>query len=151
MSLAQQISDDLKTSMKARDKVATATLRMVLAGIKNLKVEEGRGGADPTDEEVRDLVTKEAKKRREAASTYADAGRQELADAELAELEVLQRYLPAQLTDAELAAIVEEAVAATGAAGPADLGKVMKEVVPRTRGRADGAAVQQAVKARLTG
>ncbi|MBW3602750.1 MAG: GatB/YqeY domain-containing protein [Actinobacteria bacterium] len=151
MTLATRITDDLRASMKARDTVTTATLRMVLAAIKNLQVEAGRGGAEATDREVTELITKEAKKRREAAQTYRDVGRDDLADRELAELAVLERYLPEQLRADELVAIIDEAVEETGATGPGDMGRVMKEVMPRVKGRADGSAVQQAVRARLGG
>lgn len=149
MSLADQISDDLKTSMKARDSIRTATLRQVLAGIKNLRVQEGRGGTDVTDEEVTEILTREAKKRRESIETYTQHDRQELADKEQAELAVIEDYLPEQMGAEEIRAIVTEVVAATGASEPGDLGKVMGQLMPRVKGKADGKLVNQIVREEL--
>lgn len=145
MSLADQITDDLKTAMKARDKSRTAALRMVLAGIKNIRVSEGHSG-EVTDEEVTELLAREAKKRRESIETYTQHGREELAANEQAELEVITGYLPAQMEEAEIRAVVEEVVAATGASGPGDLGKVMGQLMPRVKGKADGKLVNQVVR-----
>lgn len=150
MSLADQISADLTASMKARESIRTTTLRSVVAAIKNARVAEGRT-ADLTDEEVRDLIAREAKKRTEAAEAFRSAGRGELAEREATELEILRHYLPAQLDDAELAAIVDAAIAETGASGPGDLGRVMSAVMPQVKGRADGRQVNAAVRQRLGG
>lgn len=150
MSLADTISDDLKASMKARDAVRTATLRHVLAAIKNLRVAEGHRG-EVTDEEVQGLIAKEAKKRRESIQTYRDAGRDELADTEQAELEVLEGYLPEQLGEDEIRAVVEAVVAEVGAEGPGDLGKVMGPTMARLKGRADGGLVNRVVRDTLSG
>ena len=149
MSLADQISDDLKTSMKARDTTRTATLRQVLAGIKNLHVQEGRGGTDVTDEEVTEILTREAKKGRESTETYTQHGRDELAAKEQAELAVIEDYLPEQMGAEEIRAIVTEVVAATGASEPGDLGKVMGQLMPRVKGKADGKLVNQIVREQL--
>lgn len=148
MSLAEQITADLTAAMKARDATATATLRMVLAAMKTKAAEPGRDAA-LADEEVRDLIGREAKRRTESAEAYDEAGRAELAEQERAELEVLRRYLPAPLEASALAALVDEAIAASGAQGPRDLGKVMGRVMPQVRGRADGTAVQALVRDRL--
>lgn len=151
MSLAEQISEDLKTAMKARDKVRTATLRQVLAAIKNLRVAEGRAGAEVTDAEVTGLIGKEAKKRRESIATYTDAGREELASAEQAELEVLSEYLPEQMSEEEIRALVQRTVADVGASGPGDLGTVMGALMPQVKGKADGKLVNEIVRATLGG
>jgi uncharacterized protein YqeY len=150
MALTERLTADLTTAMKARDGDAVATLRMAIAAVKNLRVSEGHRG-DVTDDEALQLLAREAKKRTEAAEAYERAGRAELAAKELRELEILRRYLPAQLAPEELAAIVDEEVRAAGAASPGDLGRVMSAVMPRVQGRADGRAVSAAVRARLAG
>lgn len=148
MSRAEQIETDLKTAMKARDADTVATLRMVLAAIKNLRAEAGHG-QDVSDAEMLDLLGREAKRRSEAAEAFAAAGREELADKERRELAILRRYLPEQLSDEQLRALVDEAVAETGAASAADLGRVMSAVMPKVRGRADGKRVNALVRERL--
>lgn len=149
MQLSEQISEDLKTAMKARDKVATTTLRSVLAAIKNARV-AADGGGEPDDEAVTDLIAKEAKRRREAIDAYSQAGRTELVEGETAELAVLERYLPDQLDEAAIAAVVDEVIAEVGASGPGDMGKVMGPAMARLKGQADGKVVQSVVKDRLT-
>lgn len=148
MSLAEQIQSDLTAAMKDRDKVRTATLRLVLAGIKNVRAEPGHG-QQVSDEEVRDILSREAKKRRESVQTYSDAGRDELAATEEAELEVLTDYLPAQMSEEEVRALVEHTVADVGATGPGDLGKVMGALMPKVKGKADGKMVNNVVRGAL--
>lgn len=151
MRLDEQIEADLRSAMKARDTNRVATLRMALAAIKNLRVSPGRSG-ELTDEETIQLLTREAKKRTEAAEAYEQAGRAELARSERSELEVLQAYLPSQLDDAELAGIVDETITEVGdgaTLGPGDLGKVMSAVMPKVKGRADGKRVNALVRERL--
>lgn len=148
MALAEQIETDLHAAMRARDAETTATLRMVLAAMRNARVEAGRSG-DLTDEEMIDLLSKEAKRRSEAAEAYDKGGRAELADKERRELAILRRYLPRELGDEELAAIVDDVIAETGASGPGDLGRVMGAVMPRVKGRADGKRVNAVVRDRL--
>ncbi|CAN5799506.1 GatB/YqeY domain-containing protein [soil metagenome] len=148
MSLAEQIQSDLTAAMKDRDKVRTATLRLVLAGIKNVRAEPGHG-QQVTDEEVRDIISREAKKRRESVQTYSDAGRDELAATEEAELDVLSDYLPAQMSEEEVRALVEQTVADVGATGPGDLGKVMGALMPKVKGKADGKMVNNVVRGAL--
>ena len=149
MSLADQIQTDLTTAMKARDKVRTQTLRSVLAGIKNLKAEGGRADKPVSDEEVVAIIAKEAKKRRESVDTYTANDRPELAEAEQAELDVLGAYLPEQMGEDEVRAVVAETVAEVGAAGPGDLGKVMGALMPKVKGKADGKLVNQIVREQL--
>lgn len=148
MALPEQIQSDLTAAMKARDKETVKTLRMIVAAIRNARVEGGRSG-DLSDEETLALLTREAKKRTEAAEAYDQAGRPELAAEERAELEIVRRYLPEQLGEEEIRAAVDEAVAETGAQGPGDLGRVMSAVMPKLRGRADGKAVNAIVRERL--
>jgi uncharacterized protein YqeY len=147
--LADQIQSDLHQAMKARDARAVATLRMVLARITEARTSSGHSG-DVDDDEVRTLIRREAKRREEAAATFRDAGRDELAATETAELEVLRRYLPAELGDDELAAIVDATIAETGASAPADLGRVMGAVMPKLKGQASGNRVNALVRERLT-
>jgi hypothetical protein len=148
MMLADQIQSDLKTAMKARDTQAVAALRMVLARIKETKVSAGHGD-EVTDDEVQTLIGREAKRRTEAARAFSDAGRDELAAKEEAELAILQRYLPQQMSDDELAAVIDETIAATGASSAGDFGKVMGAVMPKVKGRADGTRVNALVRERL--
>jgi hypothetical protein len=148
MMLADQIQSDLKTAMKARDTQAVAALRMVLARIKETRVSAGHGD-EVTDDEVQTLIGREAKRRTEAARAFSDAGRDELAAKEEAELAILQRYLPQQMSDDELTAVIDETIAATGASSAGDFGKVMGAVMPKVKGRADGARVNALVRARL--
>jgi uncharacterized protein YqeY len=149
MSLAAQIQTDLTTAMKARDKVRTTTLRSVLAGIKNLRAEGGRADKPVTDEEVLAIIGREAKKRRESIETYTANDRPELAAAEQAELDVLSTYLPAQMDEEEIRAVVTQTVAEVGAEGPGDLGKVMGALMPKVKGKADGKQVNTIVRETL--
>lgn len=148
MALSEQIEADLTAAMKARDSDAVATLRMLVAAIRTARVAEGRSG-DLSDEETLELLTREGKRRQEAADAYREAGRDDLADKELAELEIIRRYLPAQLDDDELRRIVDDAIAATGASEPGDLGRVMGAVMPKVKGRADGRQINAMVRERL--
>lgn len=148
-TLKDQLRADLTTAMKARDQTRTRTLRMALTSISNAEV-SGSAARDLTDDEVLKILAREAKRRREAATAFADAGRDDQAAAERAEEEVLAVYLPAQLDDAELAAMVAAAIAETGASGPAGIGQVMKVITPRVAGRAEGSRVAALVRIQLT-
>ncbi|MFC7625721.1 GatB/YqeY domain-containing protein [Microlunatus sp. GCM10028923] len=149
--LKERLHADMVASLKARDSVRTSTLRMVLTAITEAEV-SGKAAKELTAEQELDVVIKEAKKRRESEEAYADAGRTDLADKERAEAEVLADYLPQQLGEAEIAELVREAIAETGAAelGPRGIGKVMGVLTPRTKGKADGGAVAAEVKRQLT-
>jgi uncharacterized protein len=148
--LKERLRADLNAAMRARDQVRMRTLRMALTSITNEEV-AGAAARDLTDDEVVKVLTREARKRREAAEAFAAAGRDEQAAAERAEGEVLAGYLPAQLSDDELAALVAAAIAETGASGLPGMGLVMKTVTPRVAGRADGARVAAEVRRRLAG
>ncbi len=149
-TLKDQLRADLTTAMKARDDTRTRTIRMALTAISTEEV-SGSAAHDLTDEQIVKILTREAKRRREAATAFAEAGRADQAAAEEAEEEVLIGYLPAQLDDAELAALVAAAIAETGAAGPSGIGSVMKVVTPRVAGRADGSRVAAIVRSQLAG
>ena len=146
--LKERLRSDMTDAMRSRDQVRLRTLRMALASITN---EEVSGTAhELSDEDIMKVLTREAKKRREAAEAYEAAGRAEQAEAERAEGDVLAGYLPAQLSDEELASQVTAAIAETGAAGLPGIGKVMKTVTPRLAGRADGARVAAEVRRQLS-
>ena len=148
--LKERLRADLNAAMRARDQVRLRTLRLALTSITNEEV-AGASARELTDDEVVKVLTREARKRREAAEAFSAAGRSDQAAAERAEGEVLAGYLPAQLSDDELAALVDAAIAATGASGMSGLGQVMKTVTPRVAGRADGARVAAEVRRRLSG
>jgi uncharacterized protein YqeY len=148
--LKDRLRSDLTLAMKARDDLRSSTIRMVLSAITNAEV-AGKVARDLSDDEVVGVLSTEAKKRREAATAFADAGRTELADKETAEAAVIADYLPEQLDADSIAEIVAAAIQQTGAAdeGMRGMGKVMGVVQPQVRGRADGAAVAAEVKRQL--
>lgn len=148
-TLADRLKTDLTTAMKARDTVRRDTLRMAIAAVMTAGV-AGKQAHELTDEEVVAVLVKESRKRQEAADAFRAAGRDAQADAELTEQAVLAEYLPAPLSQDEIAGLVEQAVAETGATGPGQLGQVMGWLRPRTAGRADGAALAATVRERLS-
>jgi uncharacterized protein YqeY len=149
-SLKSRLHADLTTSIKARDELRTATLRMVLSAITNEEV-SGAAARQLSDDDVLKVLAREAKKRREAAEAFATGNRPELADRERAEGGVIDEYLPAQLSDDELRDLVTQAIAQAGASGPQAMGAVMKAVNPLVAGRADGGRVAGEVKRQLAG
>jgi uncharacterized protein YqeY len=148
--LKDRLRTDLTTAIKARDELRSSTLRMVLTAITNAEV-AGKAARELTDEDVLGVLTSEGKKRREAAEAFEEAGRTEQAAKERAEFEVLADYLPEQLGVDEIAALVTEAIDATGAReeGMRAMGKVMGILTPKTKGRADGGAVAAEVRRQL--
>ncbi len=146
--LKDRLKNDLTASMKARDELRTATLRMALTALGTEEV-AGKAARSLSDAEELTVLTREAKKRREAAEAFRSGGATERAARELAEEEVLAHYLPAPLSDDELDGLVAEAVSQSGAAGPQAMGAVMKVVGPRVAGRAEGGRVAAAVRAAL--
>lgn len=152
-TLKSRLQDDLTAAIKERDELRSATLRMTLAAISTEEV-SGKAARELTDDEVQKVLAREAKKRKEAAEAFGEAGRTEQAERERAEGEILAGWLPKQLSDEELDALVAEAVAqaqADGAEGPRAMGAVMKLVNPKVAGRAEGGRVAAAVKKRLAG
>ncbi len=147
--LKERLRADLNEAMRARDQVRLRTLRLALTSITNEEV-AGASARELTDDEIVRVLTREARKRREAAEAFSAAGRADQAAAERAEGDVLAAYLPAQLSDMELAALVAAAIDETGAAGMSAMGQVMKTVTPRVAGRADGARVAAEVRRRLS-
>ncbi len=149
-TLKARLREDMTAALKARDELTLATLRMALTAVQTEEV-AGRQARELSEDEVLAVLTREAKKRREAAEAFDGAGRVELAERERAEGEVLARYLPAPLADDELAELVRAAIAAAGATEPRQMGQVMRLVQPRTAGRADGRRVSDEVKRQLAG
>ena len=148
MSIKEQLKKDLTEAIRGRDEITSGTIRMVLTAITNEEV-AGKEARVLSDEEVITVLSREAKKRREAAEDFETAGRTDKAALEKSEGEVIAKYLPAQLSEADIAAIIAEAIASTGAQGPADMGKVMGAVKPKIAGKADGGVVSVLVKAAL--
>jgi uncharacterized protein YqeY len=147
--LKDQLRTDLTAAMRARDQVRTRTLRSALTAITNEEV-SGRSARELSDDEVLKVLTREAKKRREAADAFGSAGRAGQAEAERAEGEVLAGYLPTQLSDEELSGLVAGVITETGAAGMSSMGPVMKAVTPQVAGRAEGARVAAEVRKQLS-
>ncbi|HEX6261879.1 MAG TPA: GatB/YqeY domain-containing protein [Actinomycetota bacterium] len=147
-ALKDRLSMELREAIKARDKTRMATIRLLMTEVREREVDVGH---ELSDEELQEVVSTQAKRRRESAEAYDEGARPELAEQERAELAILKTYLPEQLSAEELDAIIDEAVSATGASGPGDLGKVMGRVMGRVKGRADGSEVRRRVAERLGG
>ena len=148
--LKDRLRADLTAAMKDRDEIRTRTLRMALTEISKAEV-SGATSRDLDDVEIERVLTREAKRRREAAEAFSGAGRAEQAAAERAEGEILAEYLPRQLDEADLTALVAETIAGVGASGPGAMGQVMKAVTPRVAGRAEGGRVAAEVRRQLSG
>jgi uncharacterized protein len=150
VALKEQLRTDMVAALKAKDELRLSTLRMAISAITTEEV-AGSSARQLSDDEVRKVVAREAKKRREAAEAFEAAGRPELAAQERAEGAVLVEYLPAQLGDEELAGLVRAAIESSGASGPQDLGQVMKVVTPQVAGQAEGGRVAAEVRRQLAG
>jgi len=146
--LKQRIQDDVKIAMKAKDKPRLGTLRLVTAAIKQREVDER---IELDDTQVLSILEKMIKQRRDSIAQYEQAGRTELAEQELSEIEIIQEYMPEGLSDAEIAALVESAIAEAGAGSMQDMGKVMAQLKPQLQGRADMGQVSALVKQKLAG
>ena len=147
MSLKDQITDDMKAAMRAKESARLGTIRLLTSAIKQKEVDER---IELTDEQILAVIEKMIKQRKDSITQFEAGGRQDLADIEKSELVILSAYMPAALSDAEVHAEVSAAVAAVGAAGPQDMGKVMGVLKPKLAGRADMTAVSAMVKAALT-
>jgi len=148
MSIKEILQKDLTEAIRGRDEITSGTIRMVLTAITNEEV-AGKEARVLSDEEVITVLSREGKKRREAAEAFENAGRADKSALEKSEGEVIAKYLPAQLSEADIAAIIADAIASTGAQGPGDMGKVMGAVKPKIAGKADGGLVSALVKAAL--
>ena len=152
MSLKDRISDEIKTAMKARDKVRLATVRSIKKVILEKESEVRPKGQDALtpDQEI-EIVTQLAKQRKDSIEQYQNADRDDLAEQEIQELAILLEYLPEQMSDADIEAVIDELITKTGASGPRDMGKVMGPAMKQMKGKADGAKVQSLVKEKLAG
>ncbi len=150
MGLKETLQSNLTEAIRSRDEIKSGTIRMVLTAITNEEV-SGKEARVLSDAEIITVLSREAKKRREAAEAFADAGRADRAEQEKKEGEIIATYLPTQLSEDEVKKIIADAIAQTGASGPQGMGQVMKLVTPQTAGKADGGLVSGLVKAALTG
>jgi len=149
VTLEQRLEQDIKTALLAGDKQRVSALRGLKSVLLNVKVATGKRESGLSDEEVLPVLSKEAKKRQESADLYVQGGNQERADAELAEKKIIEEYLPAQLSEAEVAQLVDEAITETGAEGQAAMGKVIGAVRAKAGATADGGLIARVVKERL--
>lgn len=147
MSLLEQIETDLNNALKAGDQAKLSVLRLLKNALKNARINSGK---DLTETDEVTILQKEAKQRRESIASFEQANRADLADKEKAELKIIEKYLPAGLSENELIQMIDSAIAETGASGPADMGKVMGNLSPKIAGRADGAQVASLVKQKLS-
>ena len=150
MDISSQISEDLKTAMKAKDSLSLTTLRALKSAIKNAAIEKGGADAVLDETETVNIIRKQLKQRVDSIEQFESAGRSELAEQEKAEMKVLEKYLPAALSASEISEIVQAAIAETGASSRADMGKVMKIVQEKVAGRADGKTLSQEVMRHLS-
>ena len=150
MAVKEKLQNDLTEAMRARDEVRSSTIRMVLTAIKNEEV-SGKEARDLSDAEVITVLSREAKKRREAAEAFEQAGAADRAANEKAEGVIIAEYLPAQLSESEIKEMIAAAITESGATGPQQMGQVMKLIQPKIAGRADGGIVSSLVKAALSG
>ena len=148
MALKEKLQSDLTQSMRDRNELRSGTIRMVLTAIKNEEV-SGKEARELSDAEVITVLSREAKKRREAAEAFEQAGAKDRADIEKAEGEIIATYLPAQLSETEIKDLINAAIAETGASGPQQMGLVMRSIQSKIAGRADGGLVSSLVKAAL--
>ena len=146
MGLAERITEELKTAMKARDQVRMDTLRMLKSDFKNAEIDKRAG---LSEEEMQSIVQKSIKKRRDSIEMYKAGGRQDLVDRETSEADILAAFLPAQMGEPEIRQLAQAAVAESGASSKKDMGKVMGILMPKVKGKADGRVVQQIVSALL--
>ena len=147
MGVEAKLLDDMRAAMKSGNKVALETSRMIRSQLKNASIAKGK---DLSEEDVIDVLSKEAKKRKESLELFKQGGREDLAEKEQHELNIITSYLPAALSEDEVLGIIDKAVAEVGAEGMQDMGKVMGKVMPEVKGRADGKVVQELVKKKLS-
>lgn len=148
--LADKLQNDLKDAMRAKDEQRVSIIRMLKSAIQYYEIQKGGAGYTATDDDIIDVVGKEIKKRRESIELYEKGGRPELAEKEQKELEVLQTYLPEQLSEDEVKTLIDEAITQTGATEMKDMGKVMGMLVPKIKGKADSSLVSSLVREKLS-
>ena len=148
-TLKSKLKEELKQAMLTKDALKTSVLRLLLSALNYYEIQKGGARYEATDEDVLTVIAKEAKQRRDSIEEFKKAGRQELVDKEAKELEMLQTYLPTQMTEEEIRGIVKQTISEIGAAGAADMGKVMGALMPKVKGKADGSLVSKIVKEEL--
>jgi len=148
--LSQLLTEDMKTAMREKDSLRLNTIRMLKSAVKNAAIEKGGANAELDDAGIISVIRKEVKKRQDSIEQYESAGRDELAEKEKEEIAVLEGYLPAPLSEEEVTALVDEAIAETGATSKKEMGQVMKLLQEKTAGRADGKTLSRAVQERLS-
>ncbi len=148
--LKDKIQEDLKGAMKAKDAAKLSAIRMLKSAIQYYEIQKGGAGYEATDEDVIDVIGKEIKKRKESIELYKQGGRDESAASEQKEVEVLEAYLPEQMSEDEVRSLVREAIEQTGASSPQDMGKVMGALMPKVKGKADGTLVSSLVRESLS-
>lgn len=146
----QELKDQLKEAMLAKDELKTSVIRFVLSGITYYEIQKGGAGYEATEEDVLAVINKEVKQRKDSIEQFEKAGRQDLADKEKAELTILESYLPEQMSEEEVKKYVDEAVTTSGASSLQDMGKVMALLMPKVKGKADGTLVSKLVKEALS-
>lgn len=146
----KQLQDDLKQSMLAKNELKTSVLRLLLSALNYYEIQKGGAGYEATEEDVLAVLQKEVKQRKDSIEQYKAGNRTDLADKEQKELEILQTYVPAQMSEDEIKGLVKEAITQTGATSMADMGKVMGALMPKVKGKADGNLVSSIVKSQLT-
>ncbi len=149
-SLKQKARDELKTSMLAKDELKTSVLRLLLSAISYYETNKGGAGYEATDEDVLSVIGSQVKQRRDSIEQFEKGGRQELADKEKKELEILQTYLPEQMNEEELRKIIDEIITSAGAKTVQDMGKVMGALMPKIKGKADAGLVSKIVREKLS-
>ncbi|GGN96780.1 GatB/YqeY domain-containing protein [Saccharibacillus kuerlensis] len=146
MNLSERLNEDMKQAMRSKDKFKLSTIRMIRATIKNQEIDLKR---TLDDAEVLEILSREIKQRKDALQEFEKAGREDLAETLRAEIDIVAEYLPAQLSEEEVKAIVQQTIQETGASSKADMGKVMAALMPKVKGRADGKLVNQVVQQNL--
>lgn len=150
MSLKDNLVSDLKQAMLSRDELKTSTIRMLSSSIKNYEINKGGAGYSASDDEVLGLIQKEIKQRQDSIESFVSGGREDLANKERDEMEILRTYLPPQISEEELRQIVKKAIVDSGASGLSDMGKVMALIMPQVKGKADGGFVSAITKEQLS-
>lgn len=146
----QQLQEDLKQAILAKDEIKKSVLRMLLSAITYYEIQKGGAGYEASKEDVLTVIQKEIKQHRDSIEQFKNGGRQDLVDKETQELSILQKYLPVQMSEDEIKILVKEAIAQTNASAPQDMGKVMGALMPKTKGKADGSLVSKIVKEMLS-
>jgi uncharacterized protein YqeY len=146
----QQLREQLRQSTLAREALKTSVLRLLLSAINYYEIQKGGAGYEATDEDVLSVIQNQAKQRRDSIEEFKKADRQELVDKETKELEILNTYLPAQMTEEEITKLVKEAISQTNSSSMGDMGKVMGALMPKVKGKADGGLISKIVREKLT-